>query len=281
MAELVNPHGNLSEINSFVAIGDSFTEGVGDPGPDGHFLGWADRFAARLAVERPGLRYANLAVRGKLLHQIVEEQVPLAIAAQPDLVTLCAGGNDVLRPGSDPDRLAAEYEEAVAALTAAGARVVVFTGFDTRWVPVLKLIRGKVATYNELLRAVADRYDCVVADMWGLTSLHDRRAWSEDRLHLSPEGHDRVALKVGRALGLSAEGDPDAPWPAEEVEVTAGAARLENVHWAREHLVPWIGRRLRGQSSGDHVTAKRPELAPLEIGAAQTPVGGPVSRQAS
>ncbi|MYS79397.1 SGNH/GDSL hydrolase family protein [Embleya scabrispora] len=281
MAELLNPHGNLSGINSYVAIGDSFTEGVGDPGPDGKFLGWADRFAARLAVEQPGLRYANLAVRGKLLHQIVEEQVPLAIAARPDLVTLCAGGNDVLRPGSDPDRLAAEYEEAVAALTAAGARVVVFTGFDTRWVPVLKLIRGKVATYNELLRAVADRYDCLVADMWGLTSLHDRRAWSEDRLHLSPEGHDRVALKVGRALGLSAEGDPDAPWPAEAVEVTAGAARLENVHWAREHLVPWIGRRLRGQSSGDHVTAKRPELAPLDDVAAPAPVGAPVSRQAS
>ncbi|MET7305409.1 SGNH/GDSL hydrolase family protein [Embleya sp. NPDC005575] len=277
MAELVNPHGILSKIDSYVAIGDSFTEGVGDPGPDGNFLGWADRFAARLAVERPGLRYANLAVRGKLLHQIVEEQVPLAIAARPDLVTLCAGGNDVLRPGSDPDKLAAEYEEAVAALTAAGARVVVFTGFDTRWVPVLKLIRGKVATYNELLRAVSDRYDCLVADMWGLTSLHDRRAWSEDRLHLSPEGHDRVALKVGRALGLAAEGDPDAPWPAEAVEVTAGAARLENVHWAREHLVPWIGRRLRGQSSGDHVTAKRPELAPLDDVAA----GAIVSRQAS
>ncbi|WP_406283733.1 SGNH/GDSL hydrolase family protein [Embleya sp. NBC_00896] len=278
MGELLNPYADLSGINSYVAVGDSFTEGVGDPGPDGNFLGWADRFAARLAVERPGLRYANLAVRGKLLHQIVEEQVPLAIAARPDLVTLCAGGNDVLRPGSDPDRLAAEYEEALAALTGAGARVVVFTGFDTRWVPVLKLIRGKVATYNELLRAIADRYDCPVADMWSLTSLHDRRAWSEDRLHLSPQGHDRVALKVGRALGL--DGDPDAAWPAEDVAVTAGAARLENVHWAREHLVPWIGRRLRGQSSGDNITAKRPDLVPLDVATPGTDAPKPTDRQA-
>lgn len=261
----VNAHRTpLPDIGSYVAIGDSFTEGVGDPGPDGAYLGWADRFAARLAMEQPGLRYANLAVRGKLLHQIVEEQVPLAIAVKPDLVTLGAGGNDVLRPGSDPDRLAAEYEQAVAALTGAGARVVVFTGFDTRWVPVLRLIRGKIATYNEHLRAIADRYECPVADMWALTSLHDRRAWADDRLHLSPQGHDRVALKVGRAVGLTAEGDPDAPWPAEDVAVTAAAARLENVHWAREHLVPWIGRRLRGQSSGDDVVAKRPELALFE-----------------
>lgn len=250
-------------VGSYVAIGDSFTEGVGDPGPDGSLLGWADRFAVRLAETSPGLRYANLAVRGKLLHQIIDDQVPLAVAAGPDLVSFCAGGNDVLRPGGDPDKLAAEYEQAVVALRAGGARVMVFTGFDTRELGLLKLLRGKVATYNEHLRVIAARHGCTVVDLWGMQAVQDRRAWSEDRLHLSACGHERVALNAARAVGLPIEEDPEAPWPPEAEQLSAAAARREHVQWAREHLVPWIGRRLRGQSSGDGLEPKRPDLLPL------------------
>ncbi len=68
-------------IGSYVAVGDSFTEGVGDPGPDGAFVGWADRLAVLLADRRPegDFDYTNLAVRGKLLDQIVADQVPRAV----------------------------------------------------------------------------------------------------------------------------------------------------------------------------------------------------------
>ncbi|WP_436778371.1 SGNH/GDSL hydrolase family protein [Yinghuangia sp. YIM S09857] len=257
-----SPRG-LGAVGSYVAIGDSFTEGVGDPGPDGTLLGWADRFAVRLAEARPGLRYANLAVRGKLLHQIIDSQLPVAVAARPDLVSFCAGGNDVLRPGGDPDRLAAEYERGVAELRAAGAHVLVFTGFDTRELGLLKLLRGKVATYNEHLRVIAARYDCTVVDLWAMQAVQDRRAWSEDRLHLSPCGHERVALNAARAVGLPVEEDPEAAWPPEAEQLSAAHARREHVQWAREHLVPWIGRRLRGQSSGDGLEPKRPDLMPL------------------
>ncbi|MDI2128776.1 SGNH/GDSL hydrolase family protein [Yinghuangia seranimata] len=253
----------LDAVHSYVAIGDSFTEGVGDPGPDGSLIGWADRFAVRLAEARPGLRYANLAVRGKLLHQILDEQLPLALAARPDLVSFCAGGNDVLRPGGDPDKLAAEYEQAVADLRAAGARVMVFTGFDTRELGLLKLLRGKVATYNEHLRVIAARYDCTVVDLWAMHAVQDRRAWSEDRLHLSACGHERVAQHAARSLGVPTAEDPEAAWPPEEEQLSAADARREHVQWAREHLVPWIGRRLRGQSSGDGLEPKRPDLLPL------------------
>ena len=63
-------------IGSFVALGDSFTEGLDDPRADqAGYLGWADRFAGMLAGQWPGLRYANLAVRGKLLREVAEEQV--------------------------------------------------------------------------------------------------------------------------------------------------------------------------------------------------------------
>ncbi|MDJ0346026.1 SGNH/GDSL hydrolase family protein [Streptomyces sp. H10-C2] len=264
---------NSGAIGSYTAVGDSFTEGVGDPGPDGAFVGWADRLAVQLADRRPDsehsggfatgdFRYANLAVRGRLLDQIVAEQVPRAKELAPDLVTFCAGGNDILRLGSNPDDVAERLEAAVADLTSSVGTVLVCTGFDTRDVPVLRHLRGKIATYTAHVRSIADRHDCPVLDLWSLRSVQDRRAWSDDRLHLSPEGHTRVALRAAQVLGLDVCADPDQPWPPEPLRAP-GDVRRDNIHWAREHLVPWIGRRLRGASSGDHVEPKRPDLLPL------------------
>ncbi|MEW5660406.1 SGNH/GDSL hydrolase family protein [Streptomyces cinereoruber] len=252
-------------FGSYTAIGDSFTEGVGDPGPDGTYVGWADRFAVLLADQLPehdAFRYANLAVRGRLLDQIVAEQVPRAKELAPDLVTFCAGGNDIIRPGTDPDDVAERFERAVADLTSAVGTVMVTTGFDTRDVPVLRHLRGKIATYTAHVRAIADRYDCPVLDLWSLRSVQDRRAWDDDRLHLSPEGHTRVALRAAQVLGLPVPADPDQAWPPVPPRGSL-EVRRDNIQWAREYLVPWIGRRLRGESSGDHVEAKRPDLVPL------------------
>ena len=131
-------------IGSFAALGDSFTEGLNDPRPGGGFMGWADRVAAALAERAPGFRYANLAVRGKLLDQVIAEQVPRAIELAPDLVSLAAGGNDILR-GTDVDKLGARFEAAAAELRAAGCRVLIFTGFDPRSFPVIRLLRGRIA----------------------------------------------------------------------------------------------------------------------------------------
>ncbi|MFF5897319.1 SGNH/GDSL hydrolase family protein [Streptomyces argenteolus] len=263
-------------IGSYAAIGDSFTEGVGDPGPDGALVGWADRLAVLLADRLPvpgavvapvddthgNFRYANLAVRGRLLDQIVEEQVPRAKELAPDLVSFCAGGNDILRPGSDPDDVAERFERAVAELTQVVGTVMVTTGFDTRGIPVLKHLRGKIAMYTAHVRSIADRYDCPVLDLWSLRSVQDRRAWDNDRLHLSPEGHTRVALRAAQVLGLDVPADPDQAWPPQAHRGTL-EVRRDDIQWAREYLVPWIGRRLRGESSGDHVAAKRPDLLPL------------------
>lgn len=256
--------GTPGGIGSYAAIGDSFTEGVGDPGPAGTYLGWADRFAVLLADRAPEhpFRYANLAVRGRLLDQIVAEQVPRARELAPDLVTFCAGGNDIIRPGSDPDAVAERFERAVADLTNAVGTVMVTTGFDTRGVPVLRHLRGRIATYSAHVRSIADRYDCPVLDLWSLRSVQDRRAWDRDRLHLSPEGHTRVALRAAQVLGIDVPADPDQSWPPLPPRGTL-EVRRDDIHWAREHLVPWFGRRLRGQSSGDHVAAKRPDLLPL------------------
>jgi lysophospholipase L1-like esterase len=248
---------NEPSLTSFIALGDSFTEGLNDELPDGSMAGWADRVAALLAQRDPSTRYANLAVRGRLLDQIVEEQVPLAVEAGADLVGFSAGGNDILRAGTDVDDVAARYEAAVVRLRAAGSRVLVFTGFDVGTTPILRLARGKIAIYNEHLRGIAARHGCDLVDLWALTPLRDRpHAFSEDRLHLSPEGHERVARLVARSLGLPGA-DPFEPW---HDIAAAEPSRRDDLHWAREHFLPWVGRHLRGRSSGDELAAKRPEL---------------------
>jgi lysophospholipase L1-like esterase len=257
-------------IDTFVAIGDSFTEGLNDPAPDGGFRGWADLVAGALAAQRPGtltLRYANLAVRGRLVAQVVTEQLPRAVELAPDLVSLAAGGNDILR-GDDVDELAAAFEPAVAKLQAAGCRVLIFTGFDPRMFPVIRLLRGRIAAYNMHLRGIADEHGCDLVDLWSMRALKDTRAWSPDRLHLTTEGHRQVAWRVCEVLGIPPDEDWRVPPPARPPAARPGrspwlAARRQDARWAREYAGPWLRRRLGGTSSGDGVLPKRPDLLPL------------------
>ncbi|CAM5313489.1 SGNH/GDSL hydrolase family protein [Leifsonia shinshuensis] len=249
----------------YVALGDSFTEGIGDPeplSPGGH-RGWADRVAEVLSSKTDDFAYANLAVRGKLIKQILDEQVDAAVALHPDLITISAGGNDVIRPGTDPDVIAALFDEAVGRLSADGATVVVFTGVDVGFSPVFRGIRGKVAIYNENVRAVAAKYDAIVADQWSLTEIQDVRMWAPDRLHLAPLGHHTVARMVLAALNVENDLQPLEPEPLPAR--TWRQARAEDLSWAREYLVPWVLRRIRHQSSGDHVLPKRPQAGPFVI----------------
>jgi lysophospholipase L1-like esterase len=275
---------------SFVALGDSFTEGLNDPAPGGGFRGWADRLADLLAAEYPDLRYANLAVRGKLLRQVVADQVPAAVAMSPGLVSIAGGGNDILRPGADPDTLAELFDVAVARLRQDGCRVLMFTGFDPVGMPLLRRLRGRIAAYNMHLRAIADARGCDLVDLWSMRFLRDMSAWSADRLHLSPESHRRVALRACEVLGVpvaddwrAPSGEAAAPGALETAAKTlAGAgtetgalarpgvaraawvaARREDARWAREYLLPWVNRRLHGTSSGDGLPPKRPELLPV------------------
>lgn len=262
----------MSRFASFVALGDSFTEGIGDPDADGvGWRGWADRFAGQLARYRTGLRYANLAIRSKLVCEVLAEQVPAVEAMAPDLVSLAAGGNDLLRPRTDPDDLAATFEVAVARLRATGAQVLVFTGFDPKAFPVLRMFRGKSAVFTMHIREIAARHDCLVADIWTMRVLTDRRLWTPDRLHLTSEGHRRIALLACEAAGVPPDGDWREPLTALPVSPgLAGAAatwlsaRWSDVAWVSEHAAPYLSRRLHGVSTGDEVHAKRPELLPLE-----------------
>lgn len=260
------PHLASTRDKLMVSVGDSFTEGMCDElRPDGSYRGWADRVAERLAEDDPGLRYANLAVRGKLIGQIAEDQVPIAAAMAADLVTLAGGLNDVLRPRCDIARVEATLTECVEALVGDPARtVVLFRAIDPR-----RRMRGAGRVMANVLRLIA-RVDelaekhpnVVVVDLFDTRVFDDARMWGEDRLHLSDEGHLRVAEAIMQALGaeprfdwrLGLEPARPAPW---------WTSQKQNARWVWLYLLPWIGRRLRGRSSGDGRPPKRPVPTPV------------------
>jgi lysophospholipase L1-like esterase len=259
----------LMEV-SFVALGDSFTEGLDDRYPDGGYRGWADRLAQLMAEDGMETRYANLAVRGRVLSEVMRDQLPAAIAMRPDLVSIAAGGNDLLWPGGDPDTLAEQFDLAVVRLREAGCRVLIFTGFDPLVFPVIRLVRGKAAAYNMHLRGIADQRGCDLVDMWSMRVLRHPAAWSVDRLHLSARGHERVALRAAEVLGVAVTQDWREPFPP-VTPPTWAQARRADLAWAREFALPWVNRRIRGISSGDGVPAKLPELREVRPAASQAP----------
>ncbi len=256
-----------------VCLGDSFTEGMCDIArPDGHHLGWADRVAQALATDaaRRGdaVEYANLAVRGKLLDQVVEEQVPDGCAFAPSVLTFHAGANDVLRRGTELPALFRRYATAVSAVSDSAERVVLFTAIGRAGGTgrLAGLLAERFGRFNANVRGVAAQHDAVVVDLESAPALTDRRLWNEDRLHLTPEGHRRVAAAVLEALGVADAHllGGDAGWWREPLAPQPPMSRTESMRadtvWVRRHLLPWVGRRLRGVSSGDGRMPKDPKL---------------------
>lgn len=249
--------------NRYVAIGDSFTEGIGDPRPVGRERGWADRVAEALARDQPALEYANLAIRGRRLAGIVAEQVPRAVQLRPDLVSFAGGVNDALRRHWDLAVMAETLAEGIGHLTRTGADVVIVTyGRPSNRSRVMGTVEGRLADYRDVTYELAGRFGCRVVDFWDYTVFDDPRFWSEDRLHLNPVGHERVAMAVLESLGHPSP----QPWwqPLPAVRPVSPVARLaRDVNWAGRHLAPWVGRRITGRSSGDGVEPKRPVPQPV------------------
>jgi lysophospholipase L1-like esterase len=245
----------------FAALGDSITEGWCDPviGAGEPWFGWADRLALEIdghlrAHGRPRLEFANLAVRGRRVRHVVDDQIPAAIAMGADLVSVLIGGNDLSALRPDPDRLAAELETGIAQLAGTGATVLLATAYDPGFSPYLRVLRGRAAVFTAHIHAIAAKHRCLVLDLWTIPGLSDRSMWSEDRLHPSARGHLALLAAATSVLGL--------PAPSTSDDVAA-QSRLPTSVWLRRHLLPWIARRVRQVSSGDGRGPKLPIPAPV------------------
>ncbi|MFJ6536136.1 SGNH/GDSL hydrolase family protein [Paenarthrobacter sp. NPDC091711] len=255
----------MTERTRFVALGDSFTEGVGDNDlrlPN-NCRGWADRVAEELARHDPTVQYANLAIRGRRLQRIIDEQIEPALAMKPTLVSFYAGGNDLLMARLNMAKLMRDYEEAVRRLKASGATVLLFTGYNVPLSPLLEPLKLRTAIYNRAIRRIAAQYQTLLVDYWCFEKFQDPRMWAPDRLHMATPGHSYMAKKVLEVL--RAPHTLQSPTLAAPRPRTLTENIADDVAWLRRDVGPWFARRLRGVSSGDRLGARWPELMPVVL----------------
>ncbi|WP_020501190.1 SGNH/GDSL hydrolase family protein [Sciscionella marina] len=261
---------------SYVAIGDSQTEGLHDGDDKAGFRGWADRLAGHLAAVNPGLRYANLAVRGKKVGEVHAEQLGPALVMRPELATVVAGLNDIIRPGYDGPAVIGHLEEMIGSLSSAGTKVATLTYPDVGVImPIARRLQPRIEWFNAQIREIAGRNGATVVETDRYPVCTDLRIWSLDRLHLNTLGH--TLLAAGFAHGLQVPGSDEnwtRPLPPRRVPSLPVAVARE-ARWAVEFLAPWVARRIRGRSSGDGRTAKRPELSPVSAQPADVSAEGP------
>ena len=245
-----------------VAIGDSTVEGLEDLGPDGVYIGWADRFAAHLDAIHPELLYANLAVRGQTAREVRRTQLRPALALAPDFAVVVAGVNDVLRPRFDRDGLREDLCAMHAELAATGARVLTFTMPDmARVAPLAVALRSRLQFLNSVTFECRDRYGSLVVDLASVPAASHPALWHTDRLHANSEGHRRIAAALAEAVGSEVEDWRAQPPPAPKP--SRARVALFEAAWAGSHLLPWAWEHVRGQSSGEDLTCKRPNLLPV------------------
>ena len=250
-------------FHRYVALGDSFTEGVGDPDRDrpNGVRGWADRVAEVLSRHADDFTYANLAIRGRKLRQVIAEQVEPAVALDPDLITMYAGANDVLRPQVDIDGLIA-YDAGISRL-AAPARDWSSSPHTTPAVPTRRASSARCAAGSRSttnFREVADHYGATLVDFWRMRELDDPRLWAGTGFICPLPGTSRSRSPCStRWVSPTSWCLPNST-RCRTVRPRAASSRLA---WAKAYLGPWVRRRLTGTSSGDDLSPRRPVPAPV------------------
>jgi lysophospholipase L1-like esterase len=256
-------------INKFIALGDSLTEGLSDKYPDGTYRGWADRVADELSLVDTNFLYANFAVRGKLLEQVIADQVSVAlpfITGNDTVVSFHAGANNILRPKLDVKRVIADYQSAVIRITDTGAKVLVFTVREVANPKTKAELywNERFGPFNTNVREIASKTGAILLDANSHEVFGDPRMLAKDRLHLSQEGHRRVAQGVLKALGMPHDINyTQAMGPHKQTQAVLRG--IGTVAWGVAFLVPWAIRRLSGKSSGDGRVAKYPVLTSWPI----------------
>ena len=246
----------------FIALGDSYTEGMSDEKKYGNYRGWADRTADVMAVSYADFTYANLAVRGKLVHQVVDEQIEAAISqvtGPKTLISFHAGANDVIRPNYRADLVLPLYADAVRRLAASGSTILLFTVLERtgNTGKAAKMWETRFREFNRNVRAVAEEVGAIIADANEEPAFSDRRFLAFDRLHLNSMGHDRVAQAVLELLDLPFDKNWREPLPPAKDQPVVFRAWITSM-WFITFALPWMWRRARGKSSGDGRSCKYP-----------------------
>ncbi|MEV6978988.1 SGNH/GDSL hydrolase family protein [Kitasatospora sp. NPDC093806] len=228
----------------FVALGDSLTEGVGDPIPDG-FRGWAALLARSLAPPHPGVEFTNLARSGALTTDLTTEQLPAALALRPQVAAVVVGGNDTLRSGFDVGHTTRSLDAVLGRLTAGGALVLTACLPDPGTLlrlprPLARPLARRMRAVNTVVHALSARHQAVHLHIADLPWTAERRLLSVDRLHPSAEGHHLIARGFHDLLATA--GRPLGPAPAPEpAEPPPGT--LADLWWMATRGTRWVADR--------------------------------------
>lgn len=249
---------------SYVAIGDSLSEGLGDFTFDAgrEQNGWTDRLAALISRETRDqgydFHYANLAIRGASLDKVMRQQAPEALRLQPDLITVMAGSNDLLTRTEKLPQLQAKFREGIQQLVASGADVVVANTINPLHLRIFAPLRVRAERVTDLVESVANEFDLPVIDVYRIERFRDLCFWADDMVHFSGHGHARVANQAAELLTLN--------YRFEELEaekMSAPARGLaDTFEWVTRDVIPFFERRIRGVTSGDGMSPKWPTLEP-------------------
>jgi len=258
---------------SYVAIGDSLSEGLGDFTFDTEreHNGWTDRLAALLAREAqtraaqtlapngaaPDFQFANLALRGSKMRNIMGAQLEAALRLQPDLVTVMAGSNDFMT--KDLDALETIFRDGLMLLQAAGCDVLVANTIRPAHLKFFKRVLPRAYRMSQMIDRVARELGIAVIDVHGIEDFVDLVYWAEDMVHFSGHGHVRIANEAAALLGLTHR----IPEADRQDMIAPNRGVLATLRWYKDYVLPFVERRLRGTSSGDGLTSKHLSLVPF------------------
>jgi lysophospholipase L1-like esterase len=243
---------------SYVAIGDSLTEGLGDKGfqASRYSKGWADRLAGILAAEANSFgepfEYANLAVRGSSTIEILTSQLEDALRIKPDLVTIMAGANDIMSSKKGHDSIRALFRGAISRFYEAGVQVLIVNTVNPAHFPVFKTMARKSREMSNLIESIADEFEAPVLDIYKQEEFGLMSFWCDDLVHFSEHGHILIANLAAEKLAISHR----VPMLESEEIAEPRWGILENLTWFFVHVLPFWGRRIRGVSSGDGLDPK-------------------------
>ncbi|MFJ9249514.1 SGNH/GDSL hydrolase family protein [Streptomyces sp. NPDC101776] len=229
----------------FVALGDSLTEGVGDPVGEA-WRGWAALLADGLAQQpEDAVEFTNLAVSGAQSRDVLERQTPAGLALNPDIVSVVIGVNDTLRCTFDIQALATRLDEVYAAFTAQGAVLLTACLPDPGAMlglpgALARPLARRQRAVNTVVHALSERYGAVHLHAAEGEWIMDRAIWSADRLHPGERGHRQLALRFhallaeeGVATGVAPSSEPEFPVPT----------RSASLLWLATAGTGWVARR--------------------------------------
>ncbi len=234
---------NMTRV-TLVAVGDSLTEGVGDPRWGG-LHGWIYYLTSDSDAAAPLTLVANLARSGATVARLRRRQLDRAAASAPDIITCAIGVNDVLSRRFNPAAFEQDYDHVLGALTEAAVRgVLTMTLHDiAAGLPLPRkarvALRSRIAQANTVIERVSEKHGGWVVDARVATPMNRAGMLSLDRLHPNRRGHRYIAacaLDVLRAHRAIADGGTSAQIPPADPAVRRLVAETGHLLWLGRHI---------------------------------------------